>query len=432
MTNNFRTPVTTLAIALVSAFTILISLVACVDADDPHIAEADPPEDPSGESSPPAEPAPAGEDGAEEVNTTSGSLTVCHGDGDCASDEACTQGGHCVNITGDRDATEAIQADLDNLDPAVGIGTPYRLPTNAHLLLNDLNGDGIALTISDKIIFDGGGSLLEVENDVTGMQLTQDAEWSLVRDLRFDPQTPQSEHDGIAIDVRAHGVRLDNILFWRMGTGVRAHTTVDGEFANVNSQQWSRLVFRGVHNKATDLAGGDANAGVMLGLEVIGSAGIKDNSFLGNTYIGPTMEGTHTRSMDLESNAARNAVFGAYVELGDPDPTSASMHDLFVGGNAIDRLHGPGDRIGNLAARLRFESPGEGTGTQVRIPGHDDSPIGWRHPEEDEWWYLRYFDHPSMLGWGIAYQNSGTVPFFWTGGDHPDGPAHLEFDETAP
>ena len=365
--------------------------------------------------------------GDNSIRTIDSALTICQGPSDCLSDEACTQGGHCVNITGERDATEAIQADLDSLAGAVGMGTPYRLPPNSVLQLNDRNGDGSALRVDQKVIFDGQGSSLKVADGIIGIRVGQPSEWSLFRDMRINPQNSSGTNETIGIDVRAHGVRLDNILFWRLGTGVRAYTYVGDEFANINSQQWSRLVFRSVHHYAIDVRGGDANAGLMTGLEVIGSAGIHDRSFLGNTYIAPTLEGTHTRSIDFASNAGRNLVLGAYVEEGDPLPQSASMHDLHVGGNAVSRVQGPGDRIGNHAAYIRFRDPE--SGMQTRIPGSPNAAMSWRHPQEDEWWFLRYWDHSSLLRWGISYRNTGTSPLFWTGAEHPSGPAQLEFGD---
>jgi hypothetical protein len=357
----------------------------------------------------------------------SGGLTLCSADSECGSDEACTQGGHCVNVTGERDATEALQADLDALPPAVGLGVPYRLPDNAVLQINDLNNDGTGLRIEQRLLFDGRGALLKVQNGIIGIRVGQGADWASLRNFRIDPQTASAEHSGIGIDVRGHGVRLDNIYFWRMGTGVRAYTYVGDEFANINSQQWARLTFRNQYEYAIDIRGGDANAGLMSGIEVIGGAGIYERSFLGNTYIAPTMEGTHTRSLEAGSNAGRNLILGAYIEEGDPIPTSQSMHDLHVGGNAVSRVTGPGDRIGNHASRLRFTHPD--SGMEVRIPGSDHAAMAWRHHQEGEWWFLRYWTHPTLLRWGISYRNQGTAPFYWTGAEHPQGPAKLQFGE---
>lgn len=390
---------------------LMMTLIACGDSS---ITERDRPSDRGGDF-----------DG---IATVDSALTICMSASDCLADEACTQGGHCVNITGDRDATAAIQADLDALPPAVGMGTPYRLPENATLRISDITGDGVGLRVDDKIIFEGRGSLLVVENGIIGIRVGQPSEWSLFRDFRINSHNGHHVHDGIGIDIRAHGVRLDNILMWRMGTGVRAHTYLGDDYANVNKQQWSRLVFRGIHHRALDLRGGDANAGLISGVEVIGSAGIYDRSFLGNTYVAPALEGTWNNSLTLASNAGRHLILGAYVELGDPNPTSASAMDLHVGGNSIARLEGPGDRIGYHSSFVRFRHPESGMTT--RIPGSPDAAFAWRHPQEDEWWFLRYWDHPAWLKWGISYRNSGTAPLYWTGADHSQGPAQLELGNT--
>lgn len=357
----------------------------------------------------------------------SGELMLCAAAGDCEADEACTQGGHCVNITGERDATEAIQADIDSLPEAVGLGVPYALPANAVLKISDLNNDGVGLRIDQPMLFDGRGSVLKVENGIIGIRVGQGAEWASLRNFRIDPQSRNVAHDGIGVDVRGHGVRLDNLHLFRQGTGVRAYTYVGDEFANINSQQWARITFEEQYDYAIDIRGGDANAGLMSGMIVKNGAGIYERSFLGNTYIAPTLKNTHTRSLEAGSNAGRNTILGAYIDDASPTPTSESMHDLHVGGNAIHRVQGPGDRVGGQAARLRFSHPDNGM--QTRIPGSDSSAISWRHPEENEWWFLRYWTHPSLLRWGISYRNLGTAPFYWTGAEHPEGPAMLQLGE---
>ncbi len=358
-------------------------------------------------------------------------LTICQSDADCGSDEACTQGGHCVNITGSEDATSVLQAELDDLDEAVGMGVPYRLPDNAILQINDLDGDGIGLNVPTQVIFEGSGSVLDVENDVTGLRIDQDADFSMVRDLEIRPQdmSLDTPHDGIGVDIRAHGTRLDNLYIERMGTGIRAPTNADGEFSNVNKQQWSRIVLRLNHHAGAALSGADSNGGLMTGFEVRGGAGIDDNSFLGNTYVGNSFEGTDDLSLELGSNAGRHTVVGTYLELSDPDITGASNVDVFVGGNAIDRIDTSGDRVGMQSGRIRFEDP-YSDGVEVKIPGHDDSPIGFKHPDEDHWWYLRYFDNTGYKTWAFAYGNTGTVPFSWTAVTHPDGPALFDMGDT--
>lgn len=359
----------------------------------------------------------------DEIAALSQGLTVCLDTTDCASDEACTQGGHCVNNTGERDASAIFQAEINALEPPRGIGVPYRLPPNGIYLLSDHDGDGVGLRLEDKAIFDGQGSRLLVEPDTIGIRVGQPSEWSMLRNFRIEGTSAEA-NESVGIDVRAHGVRLENILFKHVGTGARSHTNIGPDYANVNSQQWYRLSFDGIFTKAIDFRGGDANAGLILGAHVKDGAGIYERSFLGNTYIAPWIENTHTHSLDFASNAGRNVAIGAYIDAPSPTPLSASMHDVFVGGNYIDRVEGPGDRIGTRSARLHFGDPE--SGLLVRIPGSPNAALAFRHPNEDEWWFLRYYDHISQLRWGFAYRNSGTAPFFWTGADHPDGPGLIE------
>ncbi|RAL20127.1 hypothetical protein DL240_18635 [Lujinxingia litoralis] len=348
-------------------------------------------------------------------------LTTCNRPQSCHQGFVCTQGGHCVDPTGQVSATAALQADFDNLPTAVGLGVPYELPPNARLRLDDPDGDGIALQVTNPIILQGQGSELVVENGVIALRISAPADWSSVRDLSFVPTTPSQPHQGIGIDVRAHGLRLDNLFFDRMGTGIRAHSIVDGQHANLNIQQWSRLVFWECHEHAMHLAGGDTNAGLFTGLEVRAGNGILDSSFLGNTYISPTINSTTVDALTLDSSASSATVLGAYTEINAPLMRANSFHDLHLGGNAIDRLDSEGDRIGRHHASLRFRDPQ--TGLRVRIPGASHAALAFHHPNDGEWWYLRYFDEPSRMMWGFSYRNTSTSAYRWTGHQHPQGPA---------
>lgn len=360
-------------------------------------------------------------------------LNTCDPVVDCAADEACTQGGRCVNITGERDAAPVLQADIDELADPRGAGVPYTLPANAILRLDDADGDGTALHIRDKMIFDGQGSLLIVEDDAIGIRVAQPAEWTVLRNFKIQGTEPARENESIGVDARAHGIRLDNIQFARLGTGVRAHTTVDGEYANVNTQQWARLTLDEIYHYGLTLRAGDANAGLMTSIDIRDGAGIYDRSFLGNTHIGVNVKGSRNHSVTFASNAGRNSLFGAHIAEGDPAPQSASKHDLFVGGDAIARVEGSGDRIGSRASRVNFHDPDKNhessdPGLAVRVPGGPNSAISWNHPAEGDRWYMRYWDHSSRLSWGISYRNTGTSPFFWTGARHSQGPGVMRYN----
>lgn len=352
---------------------------------------------------------------------------------DCAADEACTQGGRCVNITGERDASTVLQADIDELSGPRGVGVPYKLPANAILRLDDADGDGTALHIRDKMIFDGQGSLLIVADNTIGIRVAQPAEWAMLRNFKIQGAEPARKNDSVAIDARAHGIRLDNIQIARVGTGVRAHTSVDGEYANVNTQQWARLTLDEIYHYGLTLRSGDANAGLISSVDIRGGAGIYDRSFLGNTHIGISAKDTKDHSVSFVSSAGRNSLFGAHIAQGDPAPQSASKHDLFVGGDAIGRVQGSGDRIGARASRVNFHDPDKNheakdPGLAIRVPGSPNAAISWNHAAEGERWFLRYWDHSSQRRWGISYRNTGTAPFFWTGSKHSRGPGVVQYN----
>lgn len=354
------------------------------------------------------------------TSETGQALISCALNAPCPGNFVCTQGGHCVDPTGQVPATAALQADLDNLPAPVGLGTLYRLPPNARLRLDDTDGDGLALHVDSRIIIEGQGARLLVENDLIALRISEPAAWSSVRDLSFAPTIPSQPHDGIGLDVRAHGLRLDNLYFDRMGTGIRAHSIVDGQHANLNIQQWSRIVFYECHNYAMHLAGGDTNAGLFTGLEVRAGNGILDSSFLGNTYVSPTINSTTVDALTLDSTASSATVLGAYTEINAPPMQAHSFHDLHLGGNAIDRLISEGDRIGRHHASLRFRHPQ--TGLRVRIPGAPHAAIAFNHPLDGEWWYFRFFDELSRRMWGFSYRNTSTSAYRFTGHQHPQGP----------
>ena len=354
-------------------------------------------------------------------------LTVCLSSADCLQDEACTQGGHCVNTTGERSATAALQADFNSLPDAVGLGVPYDLPPNARLLIDDIDGDGVGLRIQKKILLNGNGAALMIDNDIVGLRVEGPSQWSSLRDLSFVSTNFSQVHDGVGLDVRSHGLRLDNLFFNRMGTGIRAFSNLDGVHANNNIQQWSRIVFNRCHQYAVHLRGGDVNAGLFTGLEVIAGNGIRDNSFLGNTYVAPVFNSTSEDSLTIANNAASSTVLGVYAETNAPWMRSASFHDLHVGGNAIDRLESPGDRIGRHAASIRFRHE---SGFRVRIPGAAHAPMAFNDPIENEWWFFRYFPHPSWRLWAFSHRNQGHHTVYrFTGSDHEEGPGKYHLGE---
>ena len=347
-------------------------------------------------------------------------IVRCSHDGHCSEGEVCSQGGRCIDVTGSRSVLAELQADLDDLPEAVGMGVPYELPPNAKLRIDDENGDGIGLFLDNAVIFEGNGSVLIVENGMVGMRLingTSGAQWSTVKNLRIQPQE-RGEHEGIGIDVRAHGLRLENLWIQYMGTGIRAHTYAnDLGHANVNTQQWSRIILSNNYHHGMHVRSGDSNAGLFSGIEVLGGAGIQDDSFLGNTYLSPVITSDRGASLDISSNASSSLVLGLYLEDSAKNPTAVSANDLHVGGNAINRLETRGDRIGRQHTKLRFRNE---HGVRMRIPGGPYEAFAFRHPDETYEWRMRYF--PSPRQWRFFHVGSGQMPYRWTGEHHNQGP----------
>lgn len=370
----------------------------------------------------------------------------CEVDADCSTDGwACTQGGRCVDPTGVESATAAIQADLDELPDSRALAVPYTLPANVSLRIDDHDGDGIGLRVGvpeghhrEAVVFDGRGSQLQVAPNIVGVRVEKTASYSKLLNLRIDPVAEQGDtpHEGIGVDVRAHGVRLENLVVARMGTGLRADSEPDDngdgdaldphEYSNQNSQQWRNLAFENCYQNAVYMHGMDTNAGSIVGVEVRGGAGIKDDSFLGNTWIGPSATGTTESSVAMTGLAQGSVVAGAQVDDASPAPQALGLSSLWVGGRGADRVEGHSARIGGQNARLRFTDP---SGMEVNVPGSINSPLIFQHPTETREWALHFED--AWKTWMFAYANAGMQGWVygWTSDLHNEGPAQEKSPE---
>ena len=351
-------------------------------------------------------------------------MATCGHDEHCADDEACTQGGLCINITGERDATEILTHDLQMLPEAVGTGIPYRLPDNAILRIQDLDGDGVALLLERQIHLDGAGSLFLVDPDTIALRITPEGAHSSLRNFRIDPTEPDAPHQGIGIDIQAPAIGLENLYFWRMGTGIRADSELlENSERGLQGQQWARIVFDEIHHHATFIRGDEAHAGVLIGTEILGGAGHLDASTGGNTYVGVTADNSTHQSIELTDEFASSTVAGLHLVGNSPAASSASIDDFHIGGNAIIDLDGPGDRVGQQAAILHFLDPEERL-IAARIPGDGDSPIQWDHLDEDSDWSFRIF--PDFSEWTLSVDATDLSPFTWTASTNGRGPAELQ------
>lgn len=326
--------------------------------------------------------------------------------------------GTCVDPTGAQSATGAIGRALAGLPEPVGLGAVLELPANAILRLDDPDGDGVAVVVERRVIVEGRGARIDVEDGITAFRFSRGASWASVRDLRVVGPGPESSTVGI--EVQCHGLRLDNLWLERLGQAVQAisrprggpcdndDNCPDGSCVrgscllatlNANTQRWTNLIVRRCGG-GIRLQGADANAGLLQGLEILSTPrAVQDESFLGNVYVGPTIASGREASLALGGSAQYSTVLGGYVER-DGARVQTGPRTLLVGGNAVPYMDGPGERVGYRSSRLRFAD----LETQLRVdlPGRA-GPLSWRHPDDAAGWELRRYPNPNGASWAFSW-----------------------------
>lgn len=386
---------------------------------------------------------------------------VCKTSADCPGGLRCSRdwnprlawlwsAGHCMDPTGKVSSTQAIQADLCSLPDPVEYspGTLYELPAGSKLRIDDPDGDGVALTIYRRTILEGNGATLVVPS--AGPKLTairvvvpvknQDfeapapsvaASWSTLRDLALIPDvmnnTP-NQHTGI--HVQAHGTRLENIRVWHLGRCI--DLDAKAREYNANAIQATGLVVSGCWSYGIYTHGADTNAGVFVGPEVIGGVGVRDSSFLGNLWLGATIqgndkvsndsaEGPSPKSYSLANEGNYSTYVNTYIELSDPKPTSTAISSTWVGGNAIGRVVGQGDQVGYGRSRLTFRGP---DGYRVILGGNGAAML-FQHASERYGWQLKLRDGK----WGLWSEDNQNAVFRWLTSEQKEDRGRLELGE---
>lgn len=364
--------------------------------------------------------------GAVVADTAWARHTGCTSPSHCRGSDVCTAvynnevlaTGGCVDPTGGRSATDVLQADLDALpDPVpLGMGVLYRLPPGAVLLIDDPDDDGTALTISRRIRFDGNGSRLtpDISDGAfavirvigSGMSVHPaiSSNWSTIRDLTIGaPVGVANSVTGILS--QAHGLRVNNVWLSELDVGAEIHGL--GEVTNANNQLWRGVIVSGAQTDAIHVHGADSQASLFEGIEVLSGAGIRESSFLGNTWVAPTIEESFGTSFAMDGDANNGLVLGAYIESEVPPVGGAG---LWIGGDGGRLISGNTERIGSSRALIRF---GDGT-YGISIPGNGNTGISMSHAEAENEWRWRY--EPGWNAWTL--QNA----VFLTTRDHPAGP----------
>jgi hypothetical protein len=234
-----------------------------------------------------------------------------------------------------------------------------------------------------------------------------------------------NQHTGI--HVQAHGTRLENIRVWHLGRCIDLDAV--GREYNANAIQATGVVVNGCWSYGIYTHGADTNAGVFVGPEILGGVGVRDSSFLGNLWLGATIEGNDKISNDnaetkppkgysLANEGNYSTYVNTYIELSDPNPTSTAMAATWVGGNAINRVVGFGDLVGYAHSRLTFRG---GDGYRV-ILGGKGSAIHFQHETEKYGWQLKLRDGK----WGIWSEDNQSSVFRWRTSDRKEERGQLE------
>jgi hypothetical protein len=211
-----------------------------------------------------------------------------------------------------------------------------------------------------------------------------------------------------------------------MGAGTCLDIKGEANEANANSVRVRDIVATGCYDYGVYVHGSDANAGLYSGVETLHRTGIRDSSFLGNTWIAPHSEDNDKVSGDwgdlvsfiIDGAANAATVVGLYVESGDADPHVEPLHAIFVGGNGIRLLPHKVDRIGYGKSKLTFKINDPRTGHDYRtvIPGAPTSAahgaINIQRDDETWGWRLKINDSTGRWGW---HSESPFVPpaFSW-------------------
>ncbi len=356
--------------------------------------------------------------------------------------------GHCIDSTGQVSAAEAIESDLALL-PTPGdysVGVPYHLPPASELLLTDHDSSGSAILIDRKLILEGNGAVLyfdeqsgvavDVYASLTSSSPHQSVLWSSLRDFTVRNRT-NVENDTIGVRIRAHGVRASNLML--MGHGTCLDVKGEANEANANAGRIRDIVATGCYDYAVHVHGSDANAGLYSGVETLHRTGIRDSSFLGNTWISPHSEDNDKVSADwgdlvsfiVDGAANAATVIGLYIESGDADAYVEPLHALFVGGNGIRTLPYKVDRVGYGRSKLTFKlnDPRQGHDYRTTIPGpgtsggagaiqiqRSDETWGWRLKigTSNHWgWHSESpfvppaFSWRSYANWGLPSNDPG-------------------------
>lgn len=180
------------------------------------------------------------------------------------------------------------------------------------------------------------------------------ADFSSLEDVFLTaPNTGSVLANGVVMKVRGALTRVGVRGF--RGNGVNIAAGVEGT-TNANGWIMNTVRVSGCGGHGVYIKGGDVNAGTSIGLDIdsVGGWGLYEDSFLGNTHIGPQVAFAVLGAVYCQNASARNIFIGLYTEGGQP-PAVINFPSMALGGLQGAGLIGTGmflvnDNIGNAVS----------------------------------------------------------------------------------
>ncbi len=211
--------------------------------------------------------------------------------------------------------------------------------------------------------------------------------------------------DGVCVQGFVHGIYL------------RGNASDPVNPSNCNTFRVSNVRLDGNYGSGLLIEGADANAGVTIGVDASdnGRYGIEDNSFLGNTHVGPHCDNNRLGAIRNVGANAYSTIVGAYAEgnqpasqVGAPAIAIGGLSS-YVGTGGFVTMGGGELAVNRLGAR-NAATPGQRTmvrlGPSSTLPGDAAS---WVCEDTTQTYRLRYGAYPGW--WTQQYQalDSGHV-----------------------
>lgn len=224
-----------------------------------------------------------------------------------------------------------------------------------------------------RMTADFSGSVLVVPNGVAAIVVKKEAFGATVRNVTVFGQSQNgAAHAADGIRIEACYAQLIDAFVRFVGVGV--HVTSLGGGIPDGVQMANVQVFNcdaGAH-----LKGGDVNGGCFVGLGIQSCrVGIVDESFLGNTFVGPLLHTIAERAYEGKVAANYSTLVGAYLEadcgiaIGGPHNTlDDKPNATWLGGGGACYAK-QGTRVGLNRSRIRFgDSLPNGDELNVTVP----------------------------------------------------------------